>query len=78
MPLQGLEDHARAAIVYRNLLQYGGSNGSWWLGLAISLEAMARDSDAAVAYRNALNAPEITADSRRFIKDRLRGLEQRS
>lgn len=76
--LQSMGEHARAAMVYRNLLKYGGNNGSWWLGLAISLEAMARKNDAIVAYRNALNTPEINADSEQFIKNRLRNLNQRS
>lgn len=76
--LQSMGEHARAAIVYRNLLKYGGNNGSWWLGLAISLEAMARNSDAVVAYRNALNAPEIKTESERFIKNRLENLDQKS
>ncbi|MEX2524894.1 MAG: tetratricopeptide repeat protein [Gammaproteobacteria bacterium] len=76
--LQSMEEHARAAMVYRNLLKYGGNNGSWWLGLAISLEAMARKNDAIIAYRNALNTPEIKADSEQFIKNRLRNLNQRS
>lgn len=76
--LQAVEDHARAAIVYRNLLKYGGDNGTWWLGLAMSLEAMARDNDAIVAYRNALNAPEMNPDSAEFIKRRLQSLEQQS
>lgn len=76
--LQSMGEHTRAAIVYRNLLKYGGNNGSWWLGLAISLEAMARNSDAVVAYRNALNTPGIKADSEQFIKNRLRSLNQKS
>lgn len=76
--LQSMGEHSRAAIVYRNLLKYGGNNGSWWLGLAISLEAMARNSDAVVAYRNALNTPGMEADSERFIKNRLRNLNQKS
>lgn len=76
--LQAMGEHARSAIVYRNLLKYGGNNGSWWLGLAISLEAMARKNDAIVAYRNALNTPEIKADSEQFIKNRLKNLNQRS
>ena len=69
---------ARAAIVYRNLLKYGGNNGAWWLGLAISLEAMARESDAITAYRNALNTPGIRSNSAEFIKNRLQDLERQS
>lgn len=76
--LQKKGEHPRAAIVYRNLLQLQPSNGTWWMGLAISLEAMSRKDDAITAYRHALNTPRLSPDSTRFVKDRLDRLNQQS
>ena len=76
--LQEKGEHARAAVVYRNLLRYQPSNGAWWMGLAISLEAMSRKNDAIIAYRNALNTPQLNSDSLQYVKDRLNLLKQKS
>ena len=76
--LQEKGRHEQAAVEYRNLLREQGSNGAWWMGLAISLEALSRKSDAIVAYKNALNTPQLNADSLRFVKQRLNHLNQNS
>lgn len=76
--LQRKGEHPRAAIVYRNLLRQQPSNGTWWMGLAISLEAMSRKDDAITAYKHALNTPRLSPDSARFVKDRLDHLIQQS
>jgi len=76
--LQARKEYTRAAMVYRNLLRQHPSNGSWWLGLAISLEAMSRKDDAITAYKHALNTPQLNPDSARFAKDRLHRLSQKS
>ena len=76
--LQEKGKYKRAALVYRNLLKQQSSNGAWWMGLAISLEAMSRKNDAIIAYRNALNTPQLTPESSRFVKDRLNRLNQKS
>lgn len=76
--LQARKEHTRAAVVYRNLLRQHPSNGAWWLGLAISLEAMSRKDDAITAYKHALNTPQLNPDSERFAKDRLNRLSRKS
>jgi Flp pilus assembly protein TadD len=75
--LQQKEEYDRAALIYRNLLRYQSSNGAWWLGLAISLEAMSRKNDAMIAYRNALNTPQLSPESLQFVKDRLSRLNKK-
>ena len=74
--LQKLELHKEAAITYRNLLQLYPDNGIWWMGLAISLEAISRNKDALFAYRNALNGQSLTPETHQYITQRIRFLNQ--
>jgi Flp pilus assembly protein TadD len=76
--LQQMGKYDQAAVIYRNLLRYRSTNGAWWMGLGISLEAMSRKSDAIIAYRNALNTPQLSPESLQFVKDRLNRLNQKS
>ena len=46
-------------------------SGVWWMGLAISLEAMGDDGVAIVAYRKALNGHAMTADLQRYASERI-------
>lgn len=73
--LQNLSKHEQAALTYRNLVQVQPNNGIWWMGLAISLEAISRKKDAMFAYRNALNGQLLTPDTQRFILERIRYLD---
>lgn len=72
--LQKQGEFAKSAVVYRNLLRQRPSNSLWWMGLAISLEAMSRKEDAIVAYRNALDNHQLNAESLKFVKDKLKRL----
>lgn len=74
--LQKLEKHRKAAEIYRNLLQVNPENGIWWMGLAISLEAISMSNDARFAYRNALAVKSLTPEIQQYIIERIRILEQ--
>ena len=74
--LQKLELHKEAAVIYRNLLQLHPDNGIWWMGLAISLEAISRNKDALFAYKNALNGQLLTPETHQYITQRIHFLNQ--
>jgi MSHA biogenesis protein MshN len=73
--LQKLAVHNDAAMIYRNLVDVQPDNGLWWMGLAISLEAISRNKDALFAYRNALNGQSLTPETHRYIVERIRYLD---
>lgn len=73
--LQKLAVHIDAAMIYRNLVNVQPDNGLWWMGLAISLEAISRNKDALFAYRNALNGQSLTPETHRYIVERIRYLD---
>jgi tetratricopeptide (TPR) repeat protein len=75
--LQKMALHNDAAVTYRNLVNVQPDNGLWWMGLAISLEAIARNKDALFAYKNALNGQLLTPETHRYIVERIRYLDNR-
>lgn len=76
--LQKLDRHQEAATLYQHLLKLYPANGIWWMGLAISLEALERDSDAIYAYRTALNGQELTPETHQYITRRIRALSRKA
>ena len=69
--LQRLKQHKEAALTYRDILKLHPENSVWWMGLAISLEAMSRQEDALIAYRNALNGQSLAPDTQQYINQRI-------
>ncbi|OGT36372.1 MAG: hypothetical protein A2W28_03780 [Gammaproteobacteria bacterium RBG_16_51_14] len=69
--LQRLKQHKEAALTYRDILKLHPENSVWWMGLAISLEAMSRQEDALIAYRNALNGQSLAPDTHQYINQRI-------
>ncbi len=74
---QRLSDHVAAVEHYMNALKINQSQGRWWLGLAISLEALGRTEQAYRAYQEAGNAAGMTGELLNYIEARLHGLEGR-
>ena len=74
--LQKMNLHQQAALTYRNLLNVYPDNGIWWMGLAISLEALSRNRDALFAYSNALKGHSLTTETHQYIAQRVRLLNQ--
>lgn len=75
--LQKLSLHEEAALTYRDLVNINPTNGLWWMGLAISLEAISREKDAVFAYKNALNGQLLTPETHRYIIERIRYLDSK-
>ena len=73
---QRRERHADAVTVYSKILQLKPVNGVWWMGLAISLEALARNEEALQAYRQATIVGNLGADVRGFIEQKLNTLSK--
>lgn len=57
---------------YQMLVKQDGSNGRWWLGLAIQQERDLDIQSATQSYQNALTRVGISKRSQQFIRDRLK------
>lgn len=71
---QRLGEHEHAVTAYRKALDADPDKGVWWMGLAISLEALQRRDDALDAFRIALHDPSLSAPLRRFVSARIDAL----
>jgi MSHA biogenesis protein MshN len=72
--LQREGNHKQAAEHYQAALQKNPQSGVWWMGLAISLQADNRSSDALDAFRKAKAANTLSADLLSFVDARINQL----
>lgn len=68
---QRLTRHEEAVRHYMAALALKPARGVWWVGMAISLEALGRTSEAAQAYRTALAGAELNADLMTYAQQRV-------
>lgn len=71
---QRLGEHENAAGRYMLALEIEPARGAWWLGLAISLEALGRDREAADAYAAAGRSGQLGAEVSAYVRERLKAL----
>jgi MSHA biogenesis protein MshN len=69
--LQREQRHAEAAQYYREALKISPSNGIWWMGLGISLQAEQHLPEAREAYTRARAANGLTPELQAFIERKL-------
>ncbi len=65
-----LDRHADAASHYEHALRQQPGNGTWWAGLAMSLEAQGRRDEARAAYRRALQTDDLPEKLADFVRAR--------
>ncbi len=72
--LQRGEQHGAAVDHYRAALKLTPRNGMWCVGLAISLQALARKEEARQAYEQALATRSLSPEQTAFVQQRLAAL----
>ncbi|MBZ9613824.1 tetratricopeptide repeat protein [Rheinheimera maricola] len=74
--LQQMAQHQQALLWFDRLSQLQPQQAKWWLGAAISLDALARQADAKQYYRNALQwGDNLSQQSTSYIHQRLAATE---
>lgn len=73
---QRLARHEESVRHYMAALDLKPSRSAWWVGMAISLEALGRAQEAAQAYRTALAGTELNADLMDYARTRVAQLGQ--
>lgn len=67
--------HQRAATLYQQLLQMNDRQAPWWIGLAISQEALNQKNAALNAYWQARELPGISPALKRYAEGRIKQLK---
>jgi MSHA biogenesis protein MshN len=74
--LQKNSQHAQAIEVFQQLVRQQPQQGRWWLGMALSYDALQQQEQALQAYRQVmLNGFGLSADSLDYVKKRIVALE---
>jgi len=70
------KQHQQAATVYSKLLKLRDTNGVWWLGMAISLEALGNKSQAMLAYDKAKKSGNLGKGLAQYTDQRVIALKE--
>lgn len=74
--LQKSNQHSDAVHTFQQLARHQPSQARWWLGMALSYDALTQSKEALLAYRQALlNGSGLAQDSVSYIKKRIAALE---
>ena len=66
--------HTDAAEIYQGLVAGDASQGEWWMGLAISQDAVGNSLDARVAFERARSAPGVSETLADYATQRIEAL----
>ncbi|MFT6915240.1 MAG: hypothetical protein ACJAWL_001543 [Motiliproteus sp.] len=69
--LQAAGEHQQAAEAYHSLLRIRADKPRWWIGLALSLEALKKPEQAKHAYKNVFKIPQVAPELTDFVRQRL-------
>ncbi len=72
--MQRLQRHQEAITRYQAALTLNPGNGLWWMGEAISLQALKQNKDAKSAYQHALDLKNLSPDLQQYVQQRLKEL----
>lgn len=74
--LQKTSQHPQAVQVFQQLARQQPEQARWWLGMALSYDAMSQSEQALHAYRQvAINGVGLSAQSLDYVKKRIAALE---
>ncbi|WP_337841483.1 hypothetical protein [Rheinheimera sp.] len=74
--LQKTGQHAQAVSLFQQLARLQPQQARWWLGMALSFDAMSQPEQALLAYRQAeKQGQNLAADSLNFVRSRIAELE---
>lgn len=74
--LQKTSQHSQAVQVFQQLARQQPEQARWWLGMALSYDAMSQSEQALHAYRQvAVNGFGLSAESLNYVKKRIAALE---
>lgn len=66
--------HEEAAEAYERALDRAPESARYWLGLAVSAEALGRVTEARTAFARALEHPGLDSEPRAYVRERLEAL----
>lgn len=72
--LQKASRHDEASDIYRALVAQQSDNGLWWMGMAISLDALKNKEDALHSYNKALEGQALTYELRQYVLQQIERL----
>ncbi len=72
--MQRQQRHQEAVTRYQTALALKPDNGLWWMGEAISLQALQQNKDAKLAYQHALDSKNLGPDLEQYVQQRLKEL----
>jgi MSHA biogenesis protein MshN len=73
---QRLDKQELALTSYQKLVQHEPSRARWWLGYAIANDKLGSYQEALAAYQQAELMGQLSSNSRDFVVNRIRQLEQ--
>ena len=73
--LQKLKRHLEATQAYQAVIREEPENGTAWLGLGISLEALMRRAEAAEAFKRAAASGMLNGEVKRYAEQRAQALQ---
>ncbi len=74
--LQKTNQHPQAVQVFQQLARQQPDQARWWLGMALSFDALQQPAQALLAYRQAtVNGQTLSAGSLDYVKKRIAALE---
>ncbi len=75
--LQRMTRHQEAADYYQSLLTRQPGNSLWWMGLAISQEALQSPAQALASYRRAMQGNSLNQELKQYVSRQIGRLEKR-
>ena len=65
-----------SASIYKQLIKYQPDKASYWVGLAVNLEALAKPSEAVDAYKRALRSDGLSVSLQQYAMQRINHFRQ--